>query len=576
VLIDNITEEIEQVKMQIEPCKSKGYYTLSLATSQSKKYVFSKYNPQRDVLVTVDPQKHNKETIWILLGYGMGYLAEEITRQTHGEVRIIVVEPVEGYLKEQMALDDKQILVKNKNFNLFSGTNFLDFKALLTQNITMQDAYNVEILSNVTYLEFYPKYFNEIVNTLKEYLQLLIINYNTISRFAPSHLQNILRNRKAIIESNDINVYRNQYRNIPAVIVSAGPSLEKNISLIKDFKGIIITGGRTLTNVLDQGIKPHFLVSMDPGKEAYWVLRQNAKNDMHLISPASGHFEVVANNSGQKFFVEETFNEYAYKLLNLELPRLKMGGSVATLCLSAVHHMGCNPIIFIGQDLAVTGLKNHIDETEVIDQNKEKLVYIEGYDGEPVPTKIEYIIFLRWIEDFVSIYGDREYINATEGGAHIKGTEQFTFEEVIKKYNEVYDIKNADTKLFRSNNVEEHLEKLLMDLKECIAVSKTGVKLASDLQQEYNQHGGKRQVKINQLIQQLDSKVDNKLKHTTSLVNGIFLGHYMAEEMNLEFKMPLQETPLQEGRRIARKSLKLYEEVRDSLIKVVEVIETNI
>lgn len=573
--IDRIEQELKDVKVTVEPCKKSEEYTMVIQTEETKKYLFSKYHPRKDAIATIDEQKVNKETIWIVLGLGLGYLTESILTQIHENVKIIIIEPTEESVEKQKPFLSPQIK-NNPNITLVTGYDYERLTNVLNHKVKMKDTYNVQVVANATYLEFYIEFYKEIVRILTEHLQFMMINSNTISGFATTHIENIMRNREAIKKSYDLTAYKDKYTNIPALIVSAGPSLAKNISYLRDFKGVIFTGGRTLGNVLEEQVRPHFLVSMDPGVPAHQVLREYAVNDMKLIAPTSTQHRVVADNSGKQFFVEETFFEYANRLLGIELPYLDMGGSVATLCLSSAYYMGCNPIIFIGQDLAMTGFKEHVDGKNVVLQNSEDITYVEGYDGEMVPSKIDYILFTRWIEGFIQSHEDREYINATEGGARIKGTKQLTFNEVNEQYTEQYAIEDYDEKYVCKEDIESKIQEVIKELKEGIKAADKGVELSIALQKEYIQYLGKRQDKIQHIQYRLTKEADTVLEQSNEIINGVFLKHYRKEEMKLENKEPLKETLQEKYKRITNRSIQLYTSLSESLKELVEALEKNI
>ena len=72
-------------------------------------------------------------------------------------------------------------------------------------------------------------------------------------------------------------------------MLSAGPSLEKNIALLKECheKFIIISGGRTLSKLKEIGVKPDFFVMIDGDEIAYDLVKENLNWDIPLIFQVS-------------------------------------------------------------------------------------------------------------------------------------------------------------------------------------------------------------------------------------------------------------------------------------------------
>jgi hypothetical protein len=98
----------------------------------------------------------------------------------------------------------------------------------------------------------------------------------------------------------------------------------------------------------------------------------------------------------------------------------------------ALKQMGCDPIIFVGLDLALDNGRQYSDGCEGWTPTQGRLE-VDGYHGEKVETLSQYNVFRDQFELVLTHpdFRDLRTINATEGGAKIKGTEQLTLEEVI-------------------------------------------------------------------------------------------------------------------------------------------------
>ncbi len=63
----------------------------------------------------------------------------------------------------------------------------------------------------------------------------------------------------------------NQFKHIPAIICGAGPSLKKNLSILKTLtdRALIFAGGSALNALTHQGLIPHFGAGIDPNQAQY-------------------------------------------------------------------------------------------------------------------------------------------------------------------------------------------------------------------------------------------------------------------------------------------------------------------
>ena len=80
------------------------------------------------------------------------------------------------------------------------------------------------------------------------------------------------------------------------------------------------------------------------------------------------------------------------------------------------------------------------EQEQEIDKNSKRYVTTVDIYGKEVFTEPNMLCYLQWFEYFVSVYKNIRFIDATEGGARIEGTEILTMEDVIKEYGNIqYD-----------------------------------------------------------------------------------------------------------------------------------------
>ena len=103
--------------------------------------------------------------------------------------------------------------------------------------------------------------------------------------------------------------------------------------------------------------------------------------------------------------------------------------------------LGCNPIIFTGLDLAFIDNKVYATGQElVVDRNGyvqlgydafKKLTYVKGINGEKIPSRDDYALFIRHFEDIFAKNTDTRIINTSIAGAKIEGMEYARFDDLI-------------------------------------------------------------------------------------------------------------------------------------------------
>ena len=576
------------VKANIELARRENHHTIQFENGSSKQYVLSKYTPQKDAVSQIGEDKGNKQTVWIILGFALGYIVKQLLLEVSEYLTIIIIEPSKELLEQQMAYEENYVLEKKENIHFICGDADGALLQKITKLIPNSELNNIKILGMKVYLENFLEYYKMVNKKLQEAIIDKIINLNTLNRFNLLFIENTLRNRKAIQDSYQLSTLQGKYKNIPALIVSAGPSLNKNIEYVKDFKGLILVGNRTIAPVIEQGVTPDFIVTIDPGDIVLTTTRGMLSSDIPMIANENSNSKIIAAHNGKKYFVNTYSNSKV--LLGVDITEgIPMGGSVATLCTSVAQYIGCNPIVFIGQDCAYTDMKVHADScsNELLSNkdsnNQESIKYdkieIDEYYGGKVWSSPDLIASKRWFEKFIVSNPGTIFINATEGGANIVGAVNKPFEQVVKEYqaDNIPDLEQYDKKVIVEGDVEKHLDKLCDMLHIIILEAQKAVKVSEQLEQEYRIYKGKRIKKIRKCIEELN-EVDKILKENgdvSEVTAMIFTSLQSSAQSDIDMKGNINETEVEEGIRISKVSLKLYSDIEEACRRLIKLVQEN-
>ena len=224
-------------------------------------------------------------------------------------------------------------------------------------------------------------------------------------------LKNARKNNRPFKEGLEL---RGKFKNIPAVIVGAGPSLRKNGHLLRSLenRALIFAGGAAL-NTLE--CEPHFAASID--KEA--PCRQFKT---HPFSQTPFFYQSRMNPDnyalihGEPLLFPDGSADALHWISGHEEP-FNGGWTVGNFLASAAFHLGCNPIVFVGMDFCYeTGDKYARTDAPL----PEGLISAEGRGGSLVWTQRDWAMAARWMEDFAEAHPRTEFIDATEGGLGFK------------------------------------------------------------------------------------------------------------------------------------------------------------
>lgn len=231
----------------------------------------------------------------------------------------------------------------------------------------------------------------------------------------------------------------------PCIIVSAGPSLDKNIRQLKQIQGkaFIIVVDAALRTALKAGIRPDLVCTVDARVPERFFEGVDLTDVIWAYTGTTR--KSIAENYGKDVFYYGTFyqkwNETLKEELGYPIPSFASGGCVSSEAFVLALYLGFRTIVLIGQDLAFTGGSTHTKEATVgralsDEQYKQrrKIVEVEGIDGTMLETDFQMWFYKQWFEKVIKMNQDQiKVIDATEGGAKIEGTIVQTLAETIEQ-----------------------------------------------------------------------------------------------------------------------------------------------
>lgn len=469
-------------------------------------YIGSKYNMKQELdnfLKNINNIKNN--TILIVLGFGTGEHIK-ILREHYSENSIFILEPNKSLKKYGESLE---WIKQDDNVRIFN----LDIQEL-TKYINEFNVDNINISVFANYSKIYLDELKVFFEELKRYCINIKGNKTTKLLFSKLWFETLINNIPYIGQSIPSNVYKDAYKGKPAIIVSAGPSLEKNVEDLKGYEDnfLIFTGGRTFKGLIEKNIKPDLLAVLDPGDKLYKMVEGYIeKESIPLFFYEGTNPDVVKKHRGTKILsrYSHSYSDFIERVTQMPIIQGSGGGSVAHYMTLHAVFMGCNPVIFIGQDLAYGSDKKYSDFAKIKGESIEEVksendVYVEGVTESIVKSDIYLNAFRVEFENIIQRYPQVKFINATEGGARIHGTTEMCLKDALKIYKK--DI-NKDVQPKYKINIEENIRKELADIIiKCRAVKELLQRLLKILASTKNENDEiiNMEHKVDQYIQELE------------------------------------------------------------------------
>jgi hypothetical protein len=387
-------------------------------------YLCSRFDPEAEGEKWAEALYNNDIELFFVYGLGFGYHIKALTKRlkTHQSLYVLEVNrAIQNQLIPYSALTEKEMasihLLCTDSLNAASQFigNFL--------NKVREGNYRIS-LYHVS-MQLMPEEFRQLRDVLEDY-QIAI---NSSEKFNEEIARNIEMNQME--DGKNVATFFGTLMNKPIIIVSGGPSLDRNVDLLKTLGNevFIFSTGRTFKMLLQKGIRVDMFCIIDAQELTYSQIQGVEDAQVPFVFLNTANHKTVSRYKGPKYMA---YNKEA----SIEQEgRVESGGSVATAMLDMAIKFGGNPIIFIGQDLAHTNELSHCDNTagRIRVKDDVNILKVRGINSEYLPTTRALLSYKHWIEKKIAKHPELTFYNCTEGGAYIEGCEHRLLRDILNQ-----------------------------------------------------------------------------------------------------------------------------------------------
>ncbi len=439
---------------EIEKAKNSGYH-FGVEVIEGRKVLYAQ---KEDVFFQLDSMYNSEELLkkwkqgidafynskYLMFGIGNGMFVRTLLQNTNKEVKIFIYEPTIQLLKCVLSEFDFSDILSSGRVEIMCGEmekGEQDLYTLWANNLDYADITGARFSEYLNYAKMFPEKYNYVFEIYNQVIESVISNRVVLQRFGRSFYYNSFENYPYFCTSKSISsLWAYMPHETTAIIVSSGPSLNKNIEELRQAKGksLIIAADSAVSVLLKHDIVPDMFVCVDANKNSSHFADDRVK-DIPLVGNLHTCAVAIAGHRASCFFINDA-NPHIQKFLtehHIVLPLLSSGGSVATDAMSFAESVGIDRFILVGQDLAYTDNKTHAEgslrSTWNIDISPTSC-YLEGADGELILSSAEFKLYRDWFEREITLKPNLLVVNATEGGAKIHGATVSTLKEAIATY----------------------------------------------------------------------------------------------------------------------------------------------
>lgn len=384
----------------------------------------------------------------VLYGVGCGYHASALLEQTEGQG--ILVEVWETNVAAFLHIEQSGVVTEIMNNPRLRLVVTDDLKVFGERVNAWQDE-SVHVIVHEPSLRAMPAELESLKSVLRDYK----IKHNSaiINRELMDH--NFAQNTRQGWPS--VSTFRDFPSSVPAILISAGPSLTKSLPLLQTAAKHCLLGavGTASSLLVRQGIRPDFVIMTDPQQGMVRQLEGWETAAIPLLFLSTVNSEVVEQYTGPKFILFQEGFEPAEKMAELRSePLVRTGGSVATTLFSLARLLSMRPLCLVGQDLAYTDNQTHVVGTPLYKRWEQEASgeRVLAFDRKgTVVTSRNLLIYKKWFEEQAR-NSNEMFFNATEGGAYIDGFAHVTLSEFLTtvQMNDVSKAREAFQRLVRS------------------------------------------------------------------------------------------------------------------------------
>lgn len=470
----------------------------------------------------------------IIFGIGLGHLFKECCENSKGIV--FLYEPNLEILRVTLELVDfSQELSQN---NVFVVSELEDFKGLYNLHYTYKANFSILTLSSYKNILYSDK------------IQDITYRIQVIAYSCPQSIRNciqqgliplktVLKNIPYTLKATPLYALKDIYKGKTALVVSAGPTLDLNIEIIKANrdKVIIFCVGTAAKALINNGITPDF-INIIENSDCSGQLMDLDLSQTNLITEPYTHNSVYLLKAKQNLIFPSfraQVNNYWADLTNIDISNYHIEGTVSYAALSSAKMLGFSKIILVGQDLAYLNnqcyssnsayadlayeinkqtnsatfyLKNkenyiksfksansNITEKEIEELTQEVLtnlidstLFVKGINGDMLLSNSGLASFIEYLSEFAYKNTDLDLINTSMVGAQINGFKNISLSDALNDNPVIESIELP--KNFKYNiprvlkNIEADLQDLIMIRKNFIDAKNHIIKFEKELKEK--------------------------------------------------------------------------------------------
>ncbi|MGQ2889730.1 motility associated factor glycosyltransferase family protein [Campylobacter coli] len=441
ILLKESLKEIKSSKFEL--ILGKDNLDINLKDTSDNTFLYENVIDELNTMLNTYNDKYLLYPVLYFYGFGNGILFKALLQNKNHQHIVVFEKDIEiiwimfHILDFSSELQSARLMVLNTN-----KPEIQDYNELCSSKPFFQFSriYFLELMSH-----YYERFHEDVLELNKKLVQDFkdsILSHGNDPLDALQGIEQFVYNLPQMITHPSYKELLSKRKGISdtAIIVSTGPSLTKQLPLLKKYasKATIFCADSSYPILAKHNIKPDYVLSL----ERIPLTSEFFNNDFGefdkdilfvLKSYVHPHTTKYLQKNNRNFMLVSTYASFINYLKLDDFGYFNMGFSVANMNFLLAIHLKHKNIVLIGQDLAYTkdGLSHtkdysNLDKHEGHFQRDKNKYTTQAYGGNgKVESSFVWTLFRHNFEQDVANAKKNYYIttyNCTEGGARIEGT----------------------------------------------------------------------------------------------------------------------------------------------------------
>lgn len=384
--------------------------------------------------------------VFTLLGMGLGYFATAFAKRLEPWQRLVIWDTDATMFKAALHACDISPLFSDKHTDLHIGNEVVTQVEPWWLKLDAVEKLHIVLPFRASYTNGPNKLlYDAIMEKTLEMIRFHQVGLSTWRIFGGCIGDNDLRNMPEYFSTPGLLTLKDLWKDRPAVCVAAGPSLQKNLRYLLSStwrdRVAVISAGTVYGLLHGMGIAPDIVTTIDFQRRNWTDQFQHLPLDpaCPLVYLHSTYPQTVRRWPGPRFVATNASDTTGW-IAKYSEPKGSAAEvqTVAHLNLKVALALGANPIILLGQDLAMPFTSHHAAGARAEDASPSEcdegaFFIVPDFEGKPVHTRHSFMSMKTVFERLVLENPDRQIVNCSEAGLGLAGAAHKPFIEMLQQ-----------------------------------------------------------------------------------------------------------------------------------------------